>query len=301
MANLIGIDLDLLIRNAAFQWLSEKTSMLGEVLPRTLLYEGFMFQGERIPLVSPKGIFKPRSMELPLTITTTPEGPYSDSFRRDGFLSYKYRGDNPLHPDNVGLRKLIQLQRPLIYFHGIVKGKYLAVWPVYIVNDDPRQLTFSVAVDQMSEQQVFVKSAASDVLRAYITRGVKQRLHQQAFREKVLRAYRYQCSLCRLRHQELLDAAHITPDSNPEGEPVITNGIALCKLHHAAYDNFIIGVSPDYIIHVRQDVLEEEDGPMLLYGLKEMHGRDLIGPRSPELWPDKGRLDERFQLFRAAG
>jgi putative restriction endonuclease len=57
----------------------------------------------------------------------------------------------------------------------------------------------------------------------------------------------------------------------PESKMTIDNGIPLCKLHHAAYDSFILGVTPDYIIHVREDVLEEEDGPVLQHGLKGLH------------------------------
>jgi putative restriction endonuclease len=305
MAHIIGLDHDISIRTAAFRWLADQTSMLGEVLPRTLLLQGFSYQGERVPLAAPQGIFKPRIMDLPLTITTTSGGPYQDSFGSDGYLAYKYRGSNIHHSENEGLRRLMKLKRPLIYFHGIVPGKYLAVWPVFVTHDDPTNLSFTVAVDQKSaaiedKHHFALPNAAHEGVRAYITRGVKQRLHQQAFREKVLIAYRHQCSLCRLKHQELLDAAHITPDRDPEGEPIITNGIALCKLHHAAYDNFIIGVSPDYIIHVRRDVLEEEDGPMLLYGLKAVHGGKLIRPRSQELWPDPGRLEERFLMFKKA-
>jgi hypothetical protein len=55
----------------------------------------------------------------------------------------------------------------------------------------------------------------------------------------VLAAYRHQCSLCRLKHEELLDAAHIIPDADPEGEPVVSNGLALCRLHHSAFDNCV--------------------------------------------------------------
>ena len=126
--------------------------------------------------------------------------------------------------------------------------------------------------------------------RAYITSTVRVRLHQHSFRERVIEAYQSQCSLCRLRHIELLDAAHIIPDSEPEGEPLITNGIALCKLHHAAYDSFILSVSPDYVIHVRQDVLEEHDGPVLQHGLKELNGNRIILPRETKNWPNKDAL-----------
>jgi putative restriction endonuclease len=59
-----------------------------------------------------------------------------------------------------------------------------------------------------------------------------------------------------LKHRELLDAAHIIPDNLPEGKSTIENGLSLCKLHHSAYDAFIIGVTPDYIIQVRADILE---------------------------------------------
>ena len=79
--------LDTAIRLAAFRWLSEATAIHGDVLPRTLLQQGFEFQGERIPLVSPQGIFKPRLMDLPLSITTTSGGPYNDAFGPDGLLT----------------------------------------------------------------------------------------------------------------------------------------------------------------------------------------------------------------------
>jgi hypothetical protein len=58
------------VRAAAFAWLEEQTEVYDHSLPRSLLATGFMFQGERIPLVSPQGIFKPRVLDLPLTITT---------------------------------------------------------------------------------------------------------------------------------------------------------------------------------------------------------------------------------------
>lgn len=78
-----------------------------------------------------------------------------------------------------------------------------------------------------------------------------------------------------LQHQELLDAAHIIPDKDEMGEPTVNNGIALCKIHHAAFDRNILGIRPDLVIETRVDVLNEADGPMLRYGLQEMHGLKL--------------------------
>src|SRR5207248_7568118 len=116
--------------------------------------------------------------------------------------------------------------------------------PVYLVGDDPGALAFSVAVDQPERLDSEVTGTASALLlheddsarRRYVTAAVRARLHQRAFRERVLHAYRRQCAFCRLRHEELLDAAHIIPDAQPEGEPVIRNGLSLCTLHHTAFD-----------------------------------------------------------------
>jgi putative restriction endonuclease len=116
----------------------------------------------------------------------------------------------------------------------------------------------------------------------------------------VLVAYREQCCICRLRHVELLDAAHILPDRHPKGEPVVTNGLGLCKIHHSAYDANIIGIDADARVHVREDILEETDGPMLRYGLQEVAGSKLILPRQADLEPNRDFLAERFDRFRAA-
>lgn len=299
------MDVDQAVRLTAFSWLKDKTAILGDVLPRTLLQEGFVFEGRRVPLVSPQGIFKPRLLDLPLSISTTPEGPYQDAFGSDGLLKYRYRGTMENHPDNVGLRNAMLAGRPLVYFHGIIPGQYLAIWPVYIVGDDPARLSFTVAVDDISaigvENWPGTRVAeSSDPRRAYVTATVRMRLHQRVFRERVLEAYRTQCALCRLRHKELLDAAHILPDSAPEGEPVVSNGLALCKLHHAAFDSFILGVTPDYIVHVRQDILDEEDGPILQHGLQALHGAKLLLPTSRALWPSQQALEMRYDQFRTS-
>jgi hypothetical protein len=76
-------------------WLKDKSEVLGDVLPRSLLQEGFVFESDRVPLVSPQGIFKPRLLELPLSITTTPEGPYKDAFGSDGYCQLKQNFADP--------------------------------------------------------------------------------------------------------------------------------------------------------------------------------------------------------------
>jgi len=252
--------------------------------------------------MSPQGIFRPRQLDLPLTITTAPKGPYDDRLDAGKFLHYRYRGNDPQHPDNVGLRQLMEQSRPLIYFFGLVPSRYLAVWPVYIVGDRPQDLTFEVAVEDIEA----VKLAADDQpavaedaepRRVYVTSLARTRLHQRSFRERVIEAYRSTCALCRLRHRELLDAAHIVPDSEGAGVPTVPNGLSLCKLHHAAFDNFMLGISPDFEIIVREDVLQEADGPMLLHGLQELHRRRIILPKAESDWPSRDALAWRYDRY----
>jgi putative restriction endonuclease len=189
---------------------------------------------------------------------------------------------------------------------GVAPGRYYAAWPSYVVSDDPKQLTFTVAIDDAAylhkeSTNALLHDDDASSRRRYITALTRQRLHQQGFREKVLYAYQRQCACCRLRHEELLDAAHIIPDSDPEGIPSINNGISLCKLHHAAFDSFLIGITPDYHVQVRLDVLNENDGPMLLHGLKNLSGQKIILPKSSQSFPSVELLEKKFEQFRRAG
>ena len=297
---------DARVRLAAFNWLEEQTSIHGEVLPWSLLIRGFELDGERVPLVSMQGIFKPRLIpEIPLSIRTSIEGPYNDEVGYDELLRYAYRGTDPGHRDNTGLRTAMQLQVPLIYFYGLVEGRYLAIWPVYIVGDSPDALMFTVAADQAPAAAMFAgtvtDAAPADLRRRYATRETRQRLHQNSFRERVLQAYKEQCALCRLRHPELLEAAHIIPDTEPDGDPVVPNGISLCRLHHGAFDRYLIGIRPDYTVEVQRSVLEETDGPMLKHGLQGAHNQRIWTPRSVEKKPNRDLLERRYERFLKAG
>ena len=297
-------DLDQRVRHGAFHFLDQLNNRYGEALPFAELRQGFNFDGERVPLIGPQGIFKPKIMELPLTINTSPNSPYNDSLSYDGLLLYMYRGTNPDHHENVGLRKAMELGKPLIYFQGAVPGRYVAAWPVYIVGDDPKNLTFSIAFDDqknlVSSQHYQVRDSEVDIRRRYKTAEVLVRLHQGVFRERVLKAYKHSCTLCQLKHDQLLDAAHIIPDSEETGEPVVSNGLSLCKIHHAAFDSNILGISPDFIAEIRQDILNETDGPMLRYGLQEMHGKKIWLPRRLQDKPNQDALSERYSKFKAA-
>ena len=129
---------------------------------------------------------------------------------------------------------------------------------------------------------------------------VKQRLHQATFREAVITAYRGRCALSGLPEPMLLDAAHIVADRDEKlGQPVVPNGIPLSKIHHAALDAHLIGIDPDFRLHVSQRLLALNDGPML-EALKRLNGEGLHLPRRPQDYPDRDRLAQRYERFASA-
>ncbi|MQA87655.1 MAG: HNH endonuclease [Streptosporangiales bacterium] len=167
---------------------------------------------------------------------------------------------------------------------------------MWLVADEPEHLQFAVAVD-MAQRLVAPGDTLDTDRRQYVQRLTRLRLHQQVFRARVLQAYARTCAMCRLRVVDLVDAAHILPDGHPRGAPVVPNGLALCKIHHAAFDRHILGIRPDFVIQVRRDILRETDGPMLRHGLQEMVGVRVLLPSSPRAHPDRERLRERYEMF----
>ena len=298
------------IRLAAFKWLEKQIALHGYYLPRNLLTQGFDFQGHRITMLGRQGIWKPKIMDYPISIMTDPDSHYNDTWIGDDLILYSYQGEDPNSWDNLALFKAMENRVPLVYFYKAEVGKYLAEWPIYITNANPTELKFTIS---MEDQNIIQKSnkldhgnmefadAEAEYRRRYSTKKAIIRLHQGKFRVRVLSAYQEQCVFCRLRHQQLLDAAHIIPDTENGGEPVVPNGLSLCKIHHAAFDNNLLGLNPDYKIIVREDILEEIDGPMLKYGIQEMHNREIFMPTKRKHRPDRERIEMRFKRFKEAG
>lgn len=263
----------------------------------------FTFQGRALRLIVQTGIWKPAGLDAALTIRTTftpPDQlpPYADDMGDDGLVRYKYRGTDPNHADNRALREAMVQGLPLAYFIGVDRGVYVPRYPVWLRYEDPARHEFAVAVDE--GQRYVDLSDLPAPQREYVERLTKARLHQPVFRARVLRAYTERCAMCRLHHPELLDAAHIIPDGQPKGDPVVPNGLSLCKIHHAAYDANLLGVRPDFLVEVTPRLLREADGPMLTHGLQGMNGAELLIPRERTAQPDRERLEVRYEQFRAA-
>ena len=88
--------------------------------------------------------------------------------------------------------------------------------------------------------------------------------------------------------------------ADPLRQPVVPNGLSLCKIDHAAFDRNILGVRPDLVVEDRHDILTKKDGPMLRHGLQECHGSQLMVPRRQEDRPDAQLVEIRYERFRKA-
>lgn len=290
------------VRARAFEFLAERSNA-GELPVTRADLLSFAADGVSIPLAGARGIWKPRALEFPISITTKAprigvEPPYPDKVTDDGLLLYRYEGTDPQVWTNVGLRAAMQAGVPVVYLRGIVPGLYHAEGAL-IIGDDPSSLTFTVLTSPLESVVAGLQSEMSDAGRRYYMRTVKQRVDQQAFRHAVLAAYHTRCSVCSLKHSVLLDAAHIVPFSDG-GTASVPNGLSMCKIHHAAFDANILGIRPDHVLEVREDILEEVDGPMLRHGLQEMHGRELSTPRQTALKPRTDALEYRYERFVSA-
>ena len=291
------------IRSSCFASLAVLSAKFGTDIPyRDGLDAGFAFRGRRLPFLSHmKGIYRAAAQRGPaaLSIVTSYKSPYGDQETDDG-VRYAYRAGSIDQADNRALRAAHELQVPLVYFVGTRPGWYQPFYPCFIVENNHLERHVLVSKGAMAghveEPEAVLPEDATE--RRYATREMKVRVHQARFRGKVLPAYSDQCAVCRLKEIRLLDAAHILADAE-EGEPRVSNGLSLCSIHHRAYDQDLIGVSPDYDVHVARDLLAEEDGPMLEL-LKSAEGTTIVLPRRISARPDRELLAVRFDRFSSA-
>jgi putative restriction endonuclease len=324
MLRVVDVDRDYELRLVAIDSVRILADRHTDVVPLDALREGFEFAGERISFASfYSGIFRPRQMRGPaaLSVTTSPpkgerDAPYDDGLdQTTNSFVYHYRTAQQdsaravaaAELDNRALRAAAELAVPLIYFHGIAPGQYAVVAPVFVTRDDPgRRLVelqaagFFGSTTGLGGGDEEASTADGPDLRRYATAEALVRLHQKRFRALVLHAYGGRCAICALREAELLQAAHILEDRDPRGVAAVINGIAMCAIHHLAYDRNLMGIDPDGLVHVAERVLKESDGPMLKNGLQGFHGATILQPRRIEERPDPARLAVRYDAFRAA-
>ena len=301
---------DTLMRMTAFTHVLKLSETQNNISAEELR-RGFTFEGERIPLVNPqRGIFKPRQMQYLLSIRTVFPRPgkrvwyddqrqvHSQIFESREAVDYAFMGKNPDAADNRWLREAFENRVPVIYFLGVAPGLYQAIIPTYISGWDANALKARIVFGIQDQADYVAPESVNE--RRYGLQTVKQRLHQASFREAVITAYNGRCALSGLPEQRLLDAAHIISDKDEQlGQPVVPNGLPLSKIHHAAFDSHLIGIDPDYRLHVSERLLDLHDGPML-EALKLLDGGKLHLPARTRDYPDRDRLALRYEQFKVA-
>ena len=303
---------ELVFRESAFAWI--RAQQLHKPFFTREDLSQFSYGGATHRLIGLfTGIWKVTALSdsaIAISTAYVPDGskrPYEDGEGLDGLQRYKWRGTDPNQSDNRALRRAMERNLPMLWLVGIgyVPGTTQQLfdvrYPVYLIGEEPAEHQFVVALEQ--DQKIIPSGepvAVQEIVKRYNERIVKARYHQPLFRARVIHAYEERCAVCRLPFTELLEAAHIRPDSQG-GSTKISNGMSLCKIHHGAYDADIIGISPDYTIHVRDSILATFDGPTLQHSIKEMDGEVLRQiPKETTSKPDRELLAERFDKFKKA-
>lgn len=299
---------DALIRLAVVEHLKRLSA--NSTLTSDDLKVGFTFEGKRLPLINPqRGIFKPTSMRYLLSVRTVypvsgrkvwyddQRQVHAQIERGDELIDYAFMGTDPEAADNRRLREAFEAEVPILYLLGVAPQRYTLIGPTYVADWSASELKARLAFGApISEAATWTPPASPE--RRYALRLVRQRLHQATFREAVLSAYDNRCAISGLPEPRLLDAAHIVSDAHESmGQPLVTNGLPLSKLHHAAFDANLIGIDPDFRIHISEALLNMNDGPMFEQGIKAMKGRAIRLPRRDCDRPDRDRLAARFEAF----
>lgn len=122
-----------------------------------------------------------------------------------------------------------------------------------------------------------------------------------AFRRVVVEAYKHTCAICRVRivtpeGRTAVAAAHIVPWSFSHNDDP-RNGMALCGLHHWAFDQGLITVTTNYQIRVSPVVPPDEEAAQALLLLAD---NPIYRPAEQILWPARKALDWHLRnIFRA--
>ena len=108
-------------------------------------------------------------------------------------------------------------------------------------------------VDALTDADI---DAIADPKRRKVIATIVRKYRASDFRQRVLGAYNRRCSMCGIQ-LELIEAAHIVPVASDEGNDDTNNGIALCKLHHAAYDRNLVCFDERYRIEVSDSAVTQ--------------------------------------------
>jgi Predicted restriction endonuclease len=282
------------------------------ILPWSVIAEGFLFKGTKVLFATKaKGIFKSALLTDGAALSIKEvrpsragrSAPYNDRDLEDGTVIYNLQRGDPLSKANTWLTEACRQQHPLIFFRGVSDALYEVIYPAFILNIDPSKMESLVSFGESNLGIDDISIAAEDMPKVEepLTKGYsatigKSRHHQKAFRNRVLLAYGVRCAITGLPLPQLLEAAHIVPDSR-DGEASVQNGIAMSCLHHTAYEQNLLGIDPDGFIHLSESVRATKDGPLFEHGILRFDGQRIRFPSFDGHHPNRDFLASRFELF----
>jgi putative restriction endonuclease len=205
-------------------------------------------------------------------------------------------GTDPNSPDNRLLRDAMQKQIPIIYFLATSPGRYQPIIPTFIAGWHPERLRVDLAFGAIVGASAQATLPASPE-RRYALREIKARFAPSIVSR--CRPERLKRSLCDLPSARAA-AARCRSHHHRCGRAIRTAGDLEWPAADQNFDAHLIGVDPDYRIHVSDRLLEIHDGPFLELGLKGIAGTSIKLPRRSDDRPDRDRLARRFEEFKKA-
>ena len=305
------------IRAAAFALVRRLQDENGG-LSRDDLYNGVQWRGRRIRLDGHvQGIWKPKEMDGLLSIKTAwprqrtgrPDT-YPDQrqalrehFEHRDVLEYSFMQNNPNHRHNQLLHDAWRRRIPIIYLIASYPAFYQAFFPAFIVDWDSVTLKTRVAFGFESPPET------ENERRIGIAIARRQYDHA-AFRENVLSAYRETCAVSGVMGRSHVGVAELAPSYGPAADAAATAsaGVALSKLHRAAFEADLLGIDADGRLHVahRADLYRSgttsrrQPESTVITALREINGARIQLPENPSHRPDRELLDLRYQQFLRA-
>ncbi|EPY7299437.1 phosphorothioated DNA-binding restriction endonuclease [Klebsiella quasipneumoniae] len=166
----------------------------------------------------------------------------------------------------------------------------------------------------LNRNKKLINTLAHQILEAHFPESIQEELAEEMgfdlqqirkerdphFRQQVLRAYNFECAICgfNMRHDNTsvaLEAAHIKWKQHG-GPCEIPNGLALCAIHHKAFDKGSIGLDEDMRIQVSPAV---NGGGIVGRLFWDFDGKQITLPQGKECYPQEGFVAwHRREVFR---
>jgi len=114
---------------------------------------------------------------------------------------------------------------------------------------------------------------------------VQRLARNKAFSDQIKKIYDFKCAVCGKRrfssaNYPEVEAAHIFP-KDKNGSDDLRNGIALCKLHHWAFDTGLFSIADDFSIIIEERIREDPN----YNEISKFEGKKIHLPLDKKLYP----------------